>query len=72
MTVTLTLTIPRALHDACGSPAQVKAYLLEHGVWPQRVLTEHWELHPEMTAYLVELECSVPEIVRAKEPPHDP
>jgi len=52
------LTIPRPLAAGFATPADVKAYLLEHHVWPHHVQMERWRLDP--VGYVVELTLTVP------------
>jgi hypothetical protein len=53
------LTIPRPLAAGFDAPAAVKAYLIQHHVWPERVQTERWRL--DTIGYVVDLTVAVPE-----------
>jgi hypothetical protein len=52
------LTIPRPLATCFDAPAALKAYLIQHHVWPERVQTERWRL--DTIGYVVDLTVTVP------------
>jgi hypothetical protein len=56
--VLCTLMIPRTLAACFATPADVKAHLLQYGIWPERVQQERWRLDAQH--YIVDLEVSVP------------
>ena len=56
--VQCTLTIPRPLAALFATPGDVKAYLLEHHVWPVGAQQERWRL--DTLGYVVDLTISVP------------
>jgi hypothetical protein len=59
-TILVSMHIPRPLCDACSSPAGVKAYLEQSGVWPAGARLDRWRLSEKAPGYEVEIDVDVP------------
>lgn len=57
--VLMTLHIPRALVQACGTPEQVRQHLAHEGLWPATARLLRWAIDPLAQGYLVELAIDI-------------
>lgn len=58
--VQCTLTIPRYLAACFATPAELKVYLVQHRIWPERVQQERWRLGTETPGWIVDLQIAAP------------
>ena len=54
------ISLPRPLTDCFATPADLKAYLLAHRLWPEGHHVERWRLNDATPGQVVEIEVRLP------------